>query len=123
MSRDEFGPEHVIRVDDPSVGMEGILVIDNTVLGPGKGGIRMTPTVNEDELKRLARAMTLKNALFKLSFGGAKSGIIASPRKLSYDEKKEIIDRFGLRKRRFIVAIGGGGLLMLSYIVWVLIKP
>lgn len=39
------------------------------------------------------------------------------------DEKKEIIDRFGLRKRRFIVTVGGSGLLMLSYIIWVLLKP
>ncbi len=39
------------------------------------------------------------------------------------EEKKEIIDRFGLRKRRFIVAIGGSGLLMLSYILWVFLKP
>lgn len=39
------------------------------------------------------------------------------------EEKKEPIDRFGLRKRRFIVTVGGSGLLMLSYILWVLLKP
>jgi len=73
---DRFGPELVIRVYDPSIEMRGFLVIDNTVLGPGKGGIRMTPDVNEEEILRLARTMTFKNALVELPFGGAKGGII-----------------------------------------------
>ncbi len=76
MQKDKFGPEHVLRVYDSSIGMEGFLVIDNSTLGPGKGGIRMTPYVNEEEIRRLARAMTWKNALADLPFGGAKSGII-----------------------------------------------
>ena len=56
--------------------MEGFLVIDNTVLGPGKGGIRMTPNVTKEEVYRLARTMTWKNALAGIPFGGAKAGII-----------------------------------------------
>ena len=42
---DEWGPEKILQVYDPKTGMKGILVIDNTVLGPGKGGIRMMSTV------------------------------------------------------------------------------
>jgi glutamate dehydrogenase/leucine dehydrogenase len=38
---DEWGPENVLNVYDPETGMEGIVVIDNTARGPGKGGIRM----------------------------------------------------------------------------------
>ncbi len=76
MKKDKFGPEYVLRVYDPSIEMEGFLVIDNTTLGPGKGGIRMTPYVSEEETRRLARAMTWKNALVDLPFGGAKSGIV-----------------------------------------------
>ncbi len=72
----EFGPEKVIEIYDPKIGMQGFLVIDNTVLGPGKGGMRMTPDVNRDEVFRLARTMTWKNALADIPFGGAKSGII-----------------------------------------------
>ena len=49
----EFGPERVVEVYDPKIGMEGFLVIDNTVLGPGKGGVRMTSTVTEEEVYRL----------------------------------------------------------------------
>jgi len=51
-------------------------VIDNTALGPGKGGIRMTPDVSEQEVFRLARTMTWKNALAGIPFGGAKAGIV-----------------------------------------------
>ena len=51
-------------------------MIDNTALGPGKGGIRMTAGVNEEEVWRLARTMTWKNALSGIPFGGAKAGIV-----------------------------------------------
>ncbi len=74
--KDKFGPEYIIKVYDSKIGMEGFLVIDNTVLGPGKGGIRMTPDVNEKEVCRLARTMTWKNALSGIPFGGAKAGIV-----------------------------------------------
>lgn len=74
--KDRFGPEYVVLVYDPKIGMEGFLVIDNTVLGPGKGGIRMTASVTVDEVFRLARTVTWKNALVDLPFGGAKAGIV-----------------------------------------------
>jgi len=76
--------------------MVGILVIDNTALGPGKGGIRMTPTVNVEEVFRLARTMTWKCALAELPFGGAKSGIIADPKKISKEEKMSLIRAFAV---------------------------
>lgn len=76
VSYDQWGPELQLTVHDPSLGMTGFLVIDNTVLGPGKGGIRMTPNVTEQEVRRLARAMTFKNSLAGLPFGGAKGGIV-----------------------------------------------
>src|SRR3989304_7934253 len=76
IQRDEFGPEYIINVYDPQIGMEGFLVIDNTTLGPGKGGIRMTPNVTAEEVFRLARTMTWKNALAGIPFGGAKAGIV-----------------------------------------------
>ena len=87
---DEWGPEHIIKVYDPRTGLRGILVIDNTWLGPGKGGIRMASGVTEEEVFRLARTMTWKNALADIPFGGAKAGII-------YDgkaDKKVLIQAF-----------------------------
>jgi len=77
--KDEFGPEYIINVYDPQIGMEGFLVIDNTVLGMAKGGIRMTPNVTAEEVWRLARAMTWKNSLAGIPFGGGKAGIIWPP--------------------------------------------
>src|SRR3990167_2646231 len=91
---DGFGPEKIIKLYNPKLGVKGILVLDNLSLGPGKGGIRMTETVNEEEVSRLARAMTWKNALAELPFGGAKSGIIIDSKKLSREKKKEIVEWF-----------------------------
>lgn len=90
--KDQFGPEYVVKVYDPKIGMEGFLVIDNTALGPGKGGIRMTPNITEEEVFRLARTMTWKCALADLPFGGAKAGIIwkGGPEEL----KKKFIQSF-----------------------------
>ncbi|QQG50098.1 MAG: Glu/Leu/Phe/Val dehydrogenase [Candidatus Berkelbacteria bacterium] len=87
ITKDEFGPEYVIEVSDPNTGMVGFLVIDNTAMGPGKGGIRMTPSVTPEEVFRLARTMTWKNALVDLPFGGAKGGIVWA----GGDKKKKAI--------------------------------
>ncbi|TAL47551.1 Glu/Leu/Phe/Val dehydrogenase [archaeon] len=94
IEKDEFGPEYVIEVYDPETKLKGILVIDSTARGPGKGGIRMTPTVNAEEVFRLARAMTWKTALADLPFGGAKSGIIADPKKISREQKEALVRAF-----------------------------
>jgi hypothetical protein len=76
---DEFGPEKIVYIYEPRCGLRGIVVIDNSSIGPAIGGIRMTPTVNTREVFRLARAMTWKNALAGIPHGGGKSGIIADP--------------------------------------------
>jgi glutamate dehydrogenase (NAD(P)+) len=91
---DEFGPEKIIEVHDAASGLKGITVIDNTALGPAKGGIRMTPTVDVEEVFRLARTMTWKNSIAGLPFGGGKSGIIFDP-KAHPEKKKQIMVAFG----------------------------
>ncbi len=91
---DGFGPEKIIEVYNPKIGLKGILIIDNTALGPGKGGIRMTPSVSVEEVFRLARTMTWKCALAELPFGGAKSGIIADAKILTKKKKKELVQAF-----------------------------
>ena len=100
IAKDEFGPEYVLEVYDPKIGMNGFLVVDNTNLGPGKGGIRMTENVNALEVFRLARVMTFKNALAEIPFGGAKAGIVwkgGSP-----ELKKRFIQSFA-RKIKFLI--------------------
>jgi glutamate dehydrogenase/leucine dehydrogenase len=89
---DEWGPEYMVQVSKPEINLVGFLVIDNTTLGPGKGGIRMTPNVTEEEVRRLARAMTWKNALAGIPFGGAKAGIVWQGG--SDQQKKELIQAF-----------------------------
>ncbi|MEX0616208.1 MAG: Glu/Leu/Phe/Val dehydrogenase [Candidatus Woykebacteria bacterium] len=94
INHDNLGPEKLLEVYDPKTGMRGLLVIDNTWLGVGKGGLRMTPNVSLKEIFHLARVMTYKNALAELPFGGAKSGIIADPKKISKVEKFELVRAF-----------------------------
>lgn len=76
---DDWGPEKIVLVHDPRTRMRGVLVIDNTARGMGKGGTRMLPTVSVGEIARLARVMTWKWAGVDLFYGGAKAGIQADP--------------------------------------------
>ncbi|MGW9076369.1 Glu/Leu/Phe/Val family dehydrogenase [Streptomyces kronopolitis] len=76
---DEWGPEKIVVVSHRRTGMKGVLVIDNTARGIGKGGTRMSPGVTVDEVSRLARVMTWKWAAADLFYGGAKAGIVADP--------------------------------------------
>jgi len=76
---DRWGPEKVVHTYDPKTGVRGVLVIDNTARGPGKGGMRIAPDVNARLVFGLARTMTWKCALADLPFGGAKAGMRADP--------------------------------------------
>ena len=91
---DDFGPEKIVYIYEPRCGLRGIVVIDNSSIGPAIGGIRMTPTVNTEEVFRLARAMTWKNALAGIPHGGGKAGIIADPRKMTIEKKETLIRQF-----------------------------
>ncbi|GAB7004838.1 Glu/Leu/Phe/Val dehydrogenase [Nocardioides sp. AN3] len=76
---DDWGPEKVVCVSDRRTGMRGVLVIDNSARGMGKGGTRMSPTLTVEEVARLARTMTWKWAAVDLFHGGAKAGILGDP--------------------------------------------
>jgi glutamate dehydrogenase (NAD(P)+) len=91
---DGFGPEKILEVYHPKTGMRGFVVIDSTALGPAKGGVRMTPTVSIEEVSRLARAMTWKNSLANLPFGGGKGGIIGNDKQMSKKQKEDFIRAF-----------------------------
>ena len=73
---DELGPALVAFLR-PCAGVEAVVVVDNVALGPAIGGVRMRPDVTPGEVARLARAMTVKNALAGLPHGGGKAGITA----------------------------------------------
>ena len=88
---DQWGPEKVVLVSDRKSGMRGVLVIDNTSRGGGKGGTRMSPTLTVAEVARLARTMTWKWAAVDLYHGGAKAGILGDPRAAN---KEQILRAF-----------------------------
>ena len=96
---DEWGPEQVICVSDTRTGMKGVMVIDNTARGMGKGGTRMSPTVTIKEIARLARVMTWKWAGVDIFFGGAKCGIVADP---NAPNKEEILRSWARALKRHI---------------------
>ena len=75
---DEWGPAKIVHIYEPRLTLQAIVVIDNTALGPAIGGIRMAPDVTTEEVFRLARTMTWKNAAAGLPHG-AKAGIISDP--------------------------------------------
>ncbi len=76
---DRLGPEKIVHIWEPRLGLKAIVVIDNTAAGPAIGGTRMAPDVSTEECFRLARAMTFKNAAAGLAHGGAKSVIFGDP--------------------------------------------
>ncbi len=75
---DELGPAKVVFLR-PCPGVDAVVVIDNVALGPAIGGVRVRADVGAGEVARLARAMTVKNAVAGLPHGGGKAGIAALP--------------------------------------------
>lgn len=95
---DDLGPDKIIHFSKASVGLKGILVVDNVAAGPAIGGTRMALDVSVGECIRLARAMTYKNAAASLPHGGAKAVIFADPA-MPMEEKERVI-------RAYACAIG-----------------
>jgi len=90
---DTLGPSKIVHIYNPSIGLKGIVAIDNVACGPAIGGVRMAPDVSVEEAFRLARAMTLKNASAGLPHGGGKSVIFGDP-KMPTEEKEKVIRAF-----------------------------
>lgn len=76
---DEIGPLRVTERYFPRSRFKVIVVVDNTALGPSIGGVRVSKEVSVEEVKRLARTMTMKNSIAGLPHGGGKAGIVADP--------------------------------------------
>ncbi len=76
--------EQVVFVSEPKSGLKAIIAVHNTQLGPAMGGCRMWNYVNEgaaiNDVLRLSRGMTYKNAVAGLPIGGGKSVIIGNPK-------------------------------------------
>ena len=90
---DSLGPEKIVHIYRPKLGLKAVIAIDNVACGPAIGGVRMARDVSAMEAFRLARAMTLKNAAAGLAHGGGKSVIFADPA-IPAAEKEAIIRAF-----------------------------
>jgi glutamate dehydrogenase (NAD(P)+) len=81
-----------VTMDDGSIKVfEGYRIIHSNILGPSKGGVRLDPDVNIDEVKALAAWMTWKCAVVDIPYGGAKGGITCNPRDMSNCEVERLI--------------------------------
>src|SRR5512138_3962849 len=98
------GHEQVVFCHNPDVGLKAIIAIHNTVLGPALGGTRMWPYKTEqqalDDVLRLSRGMSYKNAVAGLPLGGGKAVIIGDP---TTDKTPELLRAYG----RFVESLGG----------------
>ena len=88
--------ESVQAFYDEKTGLKTIIAVHSTARGPGAGGCRMWPYPTAeaalDDVLRLSRAMSYKNAMADLALGGAKSVIIGNSRT---DKTPELFEAFG----------------------------
>lgn len=88
--------EQVVFCNDPASGLQAIIAIHDTTLGPALGGTRMYPYKSVDEaledVLRLAEGMTYKCAAADIDFGGGKAVIIGDPEK---DKSPALFRAFG----------------------------
>jgi valine dehydrogenase (NAD+) len=98
------GHEQIVYCNDAPSGLRAIIAIHSTALGPGLGGTRFFPYhSDEDALQdvlRLSRAMSYKNALAGLDHGGGKAVIIGDPAR---DKAEPLLRAYG----RFVQSLGG----------------
>jgi leucine dehydrogenase len=77
------GHEALHAFHDAGGGLNCLIAIHSTALGPAGGGVRMWPYPDDqaaiDDALRLSRAMSHKNAMAGLELGGGKTVIIGDP--------------------------------------------
>ncbi|MCB2288206.1 Glu/Leu/Phe/Val dehydrogenase [Clostridium sp. CS001] len=80
-----------VRMDNGTLKtFKGYRALHNDAIGPGKGGIRIHPGVNPDEVKALSVWMTFKCGVMGVPYGGAKGGITADALALSKGELERL---------------------------------
>ncbi len=96
--------EQVVFCQDPHTGLNAIIAIHNTTLGPSLGGTRLWNYNSHEEALvdalRLSRGMTYKSAISGLNLGGGKAVLIGDAAKL----KSEVYWR---RYGKFVNSLNG----------------
>lgn len=76
--------EGVHLITDRASGLQAVIAIHSTALGPAAGGVRFWHYASSDEAitdaLRLSRGMSFKNAMAGLPMGGGKGVVLASER-------------------------------------------
>ncbi|SIQ99440.1 Glu/Leu/Phe/Val dehydrogenase dimerization domain-containing protein [Solilutibacter tolerans] len=101
---DHTGHEQIVFCHNKDAGLKAIIAIHSTVLGPALGGTRMWNYATEEEalndVLRLSRGMTYKNAVAGLNLGGGKAVIIGDA---SQDKSEALFRAFG----QFVESLNG----------------
>lgn len=96
--------ESLHYVQDADTGLQAIIAIHSTALGPAAGGCRRWQYASDEaaltDALRLSRGMTYKNAIAGLRFGGGKSVILAND---EIPKSEELFRAFG----RAVDSLGG----------------
>ena len=96
--------EAVHAFHDAKAGLNCILAIHSTALGPASGGVRMWPYADDqaalDDALRLSRAMSYKNAIAGLELGGGKTVILGDSAR---DKTPALFEALG----RAVESLGG----------------
>lgn len=100
----KYNHEQLLFCNDNETGLKAIIAVHNTVLGPALGGTRMWAYSNEidalNDVLRLSRGMTYKNAISGLNLGGGKAVIIGDSRSM---KSEALFRRFG----KFVNSLAG----------------
>lgn len=94
ISMKEF--EQVVFCHDSKTGLEAIIAVHSTALGPAVGGCRMWKYASSQEALtdalRLSKGMTYKASISGLNWGGGKAVIVGDPKTA---KTPELLARFG----------------------------
>ncbi|MGI9203626.1 MAG: Leu/Phe/Val dehydrogenase [Woeseiaceae bacterium] len=97
--------ERVVFCHDADTGLQAIIAIHSTALGPAAGGTRLWSYADDAEALhdalRLSQGMSYKNAMAGLRFGGGKAVIIRTDEFVAsdalYEKYGEFVDSLGGR--------------------------
>ncbi|MBC7693377.1 MAG: Glu/Leu/Phe/Val dehydrogenase [Methylotenera sp.] len=96
--------EQVVFCNDARTGLNAIISLHSTALGPATGGCRMWNYESREaalyDVLRLSKGMTYKNAISGLNWGGGKAVIVGDPKA---PKNPEMLKRFG----EFVERLGG----------------
>lgn len=100
----QSGHEQVVFCQDARTGLQAIIAVYSTALGPALGGTRFYPYATEQDaladVLALSKGMAYKNALAGLDLGGGKAVIIGNPEDL---RSEALLRAYG----RFVQSLGG----------------